>query len=504
MSDEQKQEEEYTSGLMEMDRSSEIGVAAFFLSTPLLVGAAELLHMGFSGLVIGTVGAGAVGLVGKHLLEKEEVRGRLSRFSVLERLRNANWGALLESIDEQGKYDSPASPQPALPPVEQSSEEMQFGPTLHPTANLILSGRKVLFGVSDAGKSNNIAVIAEEIGGPGYGVPLFLLDTEDEYRKLVDKKYLTKPVWIDRNKLPPEQAFAFAQWAVHDLRQVVINLQSYEDAEAAWLMIGLIKGVQAYQEGQEARIPCEFILDEAAVWLPQNPSQSTLSKVMVDDPDGNQDEEGKQVSLLSLLERAFFSVIVRRGRKRGMGFTLATQRPAEVNKSALQANWLFLMKQTQPADWQVYKQFGIKPEDALSLKAGETFVFAPGKPMERHRFRLRKSPHGAKTPGLSELRQHQQHLAGQPAQPQPVMRQLSIVLPVEEEEEDAELAGIEVDTELSEREQLYDRALQAWEQGARSIRTMQQALDLNFNEARELMEEMNEQGLIPWRAKSHG
>ena len=301
---------------------------------------------------------------------------------------------------------------------------MDFSPTLQPEANKILSGRKVVIGVSDAGKSNAIAVIAEEIGGPNYGAALFLLDTEDEYRKLNDKKYLKKPLWMDRSKLTPDNAFEFAQWAVHNLRQVIINLQSYEDHEAAWVMINLIKGVQAYEETHEMRVPCEFILDEATVWLPQMRSQSTLSKFMVDDPDGlgeedadedaDEDEKGKgksnQISLLTLLERAFFSVVVRRGRKRGMGFTLAAQRIAEINKSALQANWTFLMRQTQAADFREYKKYGIDAKEAMEMLAGEAFVFPPGKPKERHRFRLRHSPHGADTPGLNELRKHQQRL----------------------------------------------------------------------------------------------
>lgn len=53
--------------------------------------------------------------------------------------------------------------------------------------------------------------------------------------------------------------------------------------------------------------------------------------------------------------------------------------------------------------------------------------------------------------------------------------------------------------ELTEREQLYQRALDAWEGGARSIRKIQDVLDLNFNQARELLEEMQKLGLITWK-----
>lgn len=541
MSEEQNtnQQDEYSGGLMEMSTGTQVGIAVGFAGLPLLAGAAEVLHLGFAGLVMGAVGASAVGLVGKHVIDQQKASGRDIHVPVLDQLRNADWGALLRPVEEQGntieeqrEISSPApalESEPEIPaaPLEEESfdEYMHFGETLRPSADKILSGRKVLFGVSEAGKSNAIATIVEEIGGR-YGAPLFLLDTEDEYRAICDKQYLARPLWVDKSKIKPEQAFEFAQWAVHNLRQVVINLQNYEDHEAAWLMINLIKGVQAYEETHEARVPCEIILDEATVWLPQLASQSSLSKILVDDPDGmidqGEDDEGKgkQATLLSLLERAFFSIVVRRGRKRGIGLTLAAQRIAEINKSALQASWTFLLKQTQPADFKVYKQYGIESNDILQMLPGEAFVFAPGKPMERHRFRLRKSPHGAKTPGLKELRAHQERLAvarrEQSAPPIPV----EIPTPTREPHRSAPIftkprrlytiprtkpfietiKPREPEPEpLTEREQLYEKAMKAWENGARSIRTMQEALDLKFNQARDLLEEMDELGLIHWK-----
>lgn len=52
---------------------------------------------------------------------------------------------------------------------------------------------------------------------------------------------------------------------------------------------------------------------------------------------------------------------------------------------------------------------------------------------------------------------------------------------------------------LSEREQQYAQVLDCWSRGIRSIRPMMEQLGLNFNQTRELMEEMDDQGLIPWR-----
>jgi hypothetical protein len=52
---------------------------------------------------------------------------------------------------------------------------------------------------------------------------------------------------------------------------------------------------------------------------------------------------------------------------------------------------------------------------------------------------------------------------------------------------------------LTEREQQYEQVLGCWSKNIRSIRPMMPELGLNFNQTRELMEEMDDQGLIPWR-----
>jgi hypothetical protein len=52
---------------------------------------------------------------------------------------------------------------------------------------------------------------------------------------------------------------------------------------------------------------------------------------------------------------------------------------------------------------------------------------------------------------------------------------------------------------LNEREQLYHKALNYWQQGYQSIRSLMAPLELNFNQTRELLEEMDELGLVTWR-----
>jgi hypothetical protein len=75
-------------------------------------------------------------------------------------------------------------------------------------------------------------------------------------------------------------------------------------------------------------------------------------------------------------------------------------------------DWTILMRQTQAAEFRLYREFGIEPEEALSLAQGEAFVLTAGRPLERHQFWRRYSPDGAKTPGLAELREHQRGAIG--------------------------------------------------------------------------------------------
>jgi hypothetical protein len=296
---------------------------------------------------------------------------------------------------------------------------LNLGPTLKTHADSMLSKRKVILGVSGSGKTNNMIVYCEELGKLEPAPAIILFDTDDENRGLCNRKYLPNPAWLDKSKgLSVKNAFETAQTILEKRYQCVINLQSYEEEEAAWIMINMVRGVRAWQEARKVRVPCEIVLDEASVWLPQNPRESLLSGIMIDDAsaflDEDEDEEeetlvagreraSKKISLLALLQRVCFP-IVRRGRRRGIGVTLAAQRIAEIDKRALQGSWMFLMRQTQPADWREYRKYGISPQEAMDLLDGEAFVIAPEKPMEKHRLRESHSPHGGITPGMKALR----------------------------------------------------------------------------------------------------
>lgn len=115
------------------------------------------------------------------------------------------------------------------------------------------------------------------------------------------------------------------------------------------------------------REPLHVVLDEADIFAPQ-----TLRR----------DDEGAT--------RCFVAIdqMVRRGRKKGLGVTLATQRPAVLHKDVLtQVSALIAMRLVSPQDvdavqrWIRYQADASKEREVLAalprLKTGETIVWSP-------------------------------------------------------------------------------------------------------------------------------
>ena len=353
----------------------------------------------------------AIFIAGKFYCKKQNI-------DPITSFKNLNWNALLPGyeppivegsiaeIDGTGidavVIESEIEPE-IEPEKENENEEDQapdadcifFSATLTPHADTILSNRIAALGIPGAGKSNLIAVISEELGK--FGSPLIIFDTENEYRTLCDRVYFHRPYAANKSNVNLENAFSFGQRIMDERLQVVLNLDSYNDDDlAALIMIDIIKGIQSWEEQLENddRIPCTIELDEAAVWFPQNAGESMLSK--------KEDENGD--TLLAKLQKAFFSIIVRRGRKRGIGLVVASQRPAEVDKRLIAScQWKFLLQQNNPNDFKVYKEFGVENAIAQGLRRGEAFVIGPGI-KGVHQIRKRRSPDNAKTPGLESLR----------------------------------------------------------------------------------------------------
>jgi hypothetical protein len=270
---------------------------------------------------------------------------------------------------------------------------------LHPHVNTMLSNRVAILGMSGAGKSNLVADLVEELGQ--YDAPLIMLDHKGEYGPLCATPYLLRPVRANAQNLTPANTRAFAQRIMTERLQVVVDLSSYRDADAALVMAGVIAGVAKYQKPLDKanRITCTVVLEEAHYWLPQDQSQSTIRGIK-----NRADENGQ--TLLAYLQQTFFQ-LSKIGRSLGMGLVVATQRPADVdNRLISQAEWYFLLKVMLPADLARYRGFGAPDGVAAKLnpKKGEAYVIGPDGTHGVYHLRRRYSPDESSTPGLANIK----------------------------------------------------------------------------------------------------
>jgi DNA helicase HerA-like ATPase len=138
---------------------------------------------------------------------------------------------------------------------------------------------------------------------------------------------------------------------------------------------------------EDRRTPCHLVVEETDVFAPQRP------------------DEVQRYSLDALEE------IVRRGRSRGLGVTLSTQRASVLNKNVLtQVEMLVLLRMTSPQDRQAVREWvlvkGDEDEayellDSLpTLERGEAWFWSPGwlNLLRRAKVRHRQTFDSSKTP----------------------------------------------------------------------------------------------------------
>ncbi len=299
---------------------------------------------------------------------------------------------LMPLLDEYGYDDDTEDDTKRIEQAKPVNEYLNISEDYQPHADEFLSGRKLIVGVSGSGKSNSTATTCEELGR--LDVPMVLADTENEYESLCDRRYLPHAMRVDSRVVNVGNAEQFGRHVLEQNIQAVLNLHSYEMPEAAQIMVNIIAGMKQWQEerANEIRVPCEFLLEEATTWLPQNVNESQLNGT----------------EIFNRLQDAFFNDMVRKGRKRGLGLTVICQKIAEVDKRALQCDVKLLHRQTELNDLKKYTAMGITNDETLSLHDGQGYFFSSKVSKMLVQMRVRHSPHGANTPGLSELRQYQQ------------------------------------------------------------------------------------------------
>ncbi|MDG6920271.1 MAG: DUF87 domain-containing protein [Nitrososphaerota archaeon] len=211
-------------------------------------------------------------------------------------------------------------------------------------ANVVATGRTCVLGSSGSGKSYAVGVICEELCRNG--VPFAIVDTEGEHTGLKDK---FDAIWVG------EEAGGDISWEGLDLEDLarqapdisplILDVSEVQDPKEkiARFMEGL------YRTLTDRRTPYLVVVEEADKFIPQLGERSPI-----------------------------FGEVARRGRKRGLGLMVCSQRPSLVDKNVLsQCGNQLIGKLIIQNDLQSVAQFfpgkGL-PKELTTLKAGQFFA----------------------------------------------------------------------------------------------------------------------------------
>lgn len=165
-----------------------------------------------------------------------------------------------------------------------------------------------------------------------------------------------------------------AKLVVEERVSVVLDLSLFRKHEVATFMTAFLEAFYRLKAREQYRTPVMLFVDEADAVAPQKPQRG-------------------EERMLGAIED-----IVRRGRQRGIGCTLVTQRSAVLNKNVLtQAQVMIAMRTIAPQDlgamdaWiEVHgtpKQRATLMESLPSLPRGDAWVWSPGWPDDEGIFR---------------------------------------------------------------------------------------------------------------------
>lgn len=357
----------------------------------------------FSMVIAGVVLALAIFLV-KRSIQAFQAQGITVRQAVRAKYRHAiGYEGLPDEDEDEEQEQEPAS-------YIADRDPLNLGERFKPSFHAFLCVMCLIVGIRRSGKSTLLLALVEELAR--YGLPFVLFDTQGEYSGLVSPKFLRNPRLAGNVEqmrdthdaalpylanLTPENAYHCGKAAVKNVLQLVVNLKGYNDDDAAQIMSEIVDGVNDWQESRpnSERIPFMFFVDEAQKWFPQE-----------------QKDRAQDIKPLtqSVLEQAFIQTVVERGGKNGLGLVAATQRYSRINKSLLQGQWKFYLRQTEEIDLARYKRQGIDPEEAKALAQGEVIAFGPDVTHFTFQCRLSYTPHEGHTPNAQALSKYTKEL----------------------------------------------------------------------------------------------
>lgn len=253
---------------------------------------------------------------------------------------------------------------------------LNLGPELSVPLEDVVGQCVAILGIRGSGKSNTAGVIFEELLDARY--PMSLVDIDGEYFGLKEKYEVLVAgggdhADVELNRMTVGE---LANLSLHEGVPVILDVSDMLGGEREAIVFDYLTRV--WSLAGRLRTPYMIGIEECHEFIPQ----------------------GVRTRLKEVIAR-----IALRGRKRGLGAVVISQRSAKVEKDVLtQAGMLFLHRVVHEADTRVYGELlpwrKLEAKEAVSqLGVGEC-IFLAGAVARKVKIRMRDTFHGGYTPSF--------------------------------------------------------------------------------------------------------